>query len=224
MKKFKQLIVFTLALSLSLTGILVYFKFNWWLTGSLSNFKLWYSKFGMFLWLLKILFIIVSSIASILVIQKILSFSYIGFNKIPKQYRVSLFLFCSYLLLAPLFDGNHPFSTFSMYNSFPNWAYNFRLENKEGELIPYAEISSYRSPDATDLYQSFLQKKNIYYGFGKETKEQYEAAGAYTIDVLIDNNKVAKNKIEDVYLTRVYFFVKDHEIVQQKTIVGEKHF
>lgn len=224
MKKFKKNIIFSIATILTLTAILVYVKFDWWLFGSFSEFKLWYSKFGILIWLFKTLFIIVSGIASILIAQKILFFSFIGLNNIPKHIKISLILFCTYLILAPFFDGNHPFSTFSMYNSLPNWAYNFRLENKQGELIPFQQISKFTSTDATDLYGAFMHKKHIDYGFGKESKKNLTEVGDYMLNELIDEDKLAISKLKDIYLTRIHLFVKDDRIIQQKDTISEKHY
>ncbi|MEZ4929721.1 MAG: hypothetical protein R2777_06895 [Chitinophagales bacterium] len=209
---------------LAILGISFALNFNWWFWGSLSQFKQWYSNLGTLVWLFKYILIFLFLCCFGWSLYIVFKYGTFILKKIPFYYKITLFLFVGYLVVSPILNGNHPFSTFPMYNILSEGAYNFVLQDKNGEVVPYNSISKYTSIDVPDLYEAFLTERNIPYGNQMETKEQLNLVGDYLINILIDEDKRKKQGYDYIQLNRLYFTIENDKIVTFKTTLSEKTY
>lgn len=220
----KKQIKYIAIILISILGISFALNYKWWFWGSLSQFKQWYSNIGVLVWLFKYIILLIMLCFIGASIYLILKYVILILKKIPSYYKISLFLFVGYLVVSPILNGNHPFSTFPMYNILSEGAYNFVLQDKNGKVIPYNSISKYTSIDVPDLYEAFLTERNIPYGNQMETKEQLNLVGNYLINILINEDKRKIHQYDYIQLNRLYFTIENDKIVTYKTKLSEKTY
>ena len=91
--------------------------------------------------------------------------------------RKNLMIGIIYLILCLLIGEIHPFTLMPMYNKFVNYAYSFKLTDKEGKVIP---VSSYYSITCGSLAHKFYAISNslaVNCGFEKETTQELRIIG-----------------------------------------------
>lgn len=222
MNKYKKHIISFFSLSLSLIGFFIYYKFDWWILGAISDFKIWHPNTAYLLFALKIIFVALSIFSLTYVLALLSLKAFILFKKIPNYYKFTFGLFTIYLILAPIFNGHHPFSSFPMYNVLSTWAYNFELVDKDDKIIPYKLISNYTSVDAPDIYEAYMRKNNFPYGNDLETMSQLNQAGNFLLPLLVDEQKRISMDIDYIQLNRINYTIKNGSIIKLKTKLSEK--
>lgn len=97
--------------------------------------------------------------------------SFIGFI------RKNLMLGLVYLILCMLIGEVHPFTQMPMYNKFVNYAYSFKVTDKEGKVIP---VNRHYRANCGSLAHKFYAISNslgVNCGFEKETTLELQLIG-----------------------------------------------
>ena len=138
------------------------------------------------------------------------------------------FLFTAYLAVS-LFIGYecHPFSTFPMYNSFPNYAYVFFLKNERNETVYYGlNVANGRKKNAgyvAHVYYSFFNHHHYNVGMGREKPEHLAQAGAQMMDMIMDGENFSTKNFDTLKLYRRYYFLAHNRLKFRDDLMYEKN-
>jgi len=201
----------------------IFLKYPWWVLASLSEFRLWYSNTGVLLWITKsVLFLIGTlSVLSVAVyaLRPVVIYTIIVFknNKFQNIYINTVF-FIVMVIGGWYFKTEHPFCDFPMYNSFPNWSVVFAMEDINGKQLPLSTFSNYSASDIPDLYFNFMNNAHEPYG-RLESNEWALKAGAE-----IGRKIKLKQELKGGFkLVRIYYHIKNHKIVEERTVLYERN-
>lgn len=126
-----------------------------------------------------------------------------------------------YLFGVLVFGEIHPFSTYPMYNSFPNWSYTFYFTDENNKLIPSSELNL-TTGDINHKFYAICLHHGIDYGNGIESSASLYQIGEQMTHMILDPN--VKYKFQTIRLHRIYFKYENDTIIQQDTVIYEKHF
>lgn len=195
-------------------GLLISFMllalFPWWFWGTIKEFKDWYPRIGLILWLLKLV------LGGGVLLGTLYYVRFIPFKKLASVYLFFVFIISSWLI-----GEQHPFSRYPMYNSFPNYAYIFVLENKQNEHLPLIKYSRLNSAEISHLYFSALKKNQILeYGMGVEDdfvdrlnigEEMFEQI----------KWKETKDSLSCLKLSRIFLKIESGKLLKQEKTLYE---
>lgn len=124
-----------------------------------------------------------------------------------------------YLLGFVILGEVHPFSSYPMYNSFPNWSYTFYFTDENDSLIPSDEFDL-SSHAINHIFYALCEDERINYGHGRESKSELFSVGEKMTEMVIPAAK--KMDLSTVKLHRIYFkYVKD-KVVKIDRVIYEK--
>lgn len=134
------------------------------------------------------------------------------------------FLFGAYLLLSLVIGEFHPLSRFPMYNSFPNYAYVFYLNDEKAQLVPYLkyfDFSKNASYVAFDFY-SFFNYNNYPLGYGNENPIHLKKAGESLTNMILEQKGALPYDFDTLKIYRRNYFIKDNHIQYNDHMMYEK--
>ncbi len=141
---------------------------------------------------------------------------------IPLKFRgfikKNLMIGIIYLILCLLIGEIHPFTLMPMYNKFVNYAYSFKVTDKEGKVIP---VSSYYSTTCGSLAHKFYaiaQTFGINYGFDSETPQELQLIGKQLLKELQASRKT-NPQADTIYLYLVNHSFENDSIVKTERLM-----
>lgn len=207
----KNLHTIFLSLAAFLTLILLIITPFWWTTGGLEEFKTWYPDWGILLWIVKWIFILISITSGLYLL-----------SLLHKPVRENTFLFFLFVALSWRIGEQHPFSRIPMYHSFPEHAYVFYLEDQNNLLIPFKTISRLHAAEMSHLYYSALKNRNISYGKGREDSlVNYYHIGLEVfenIDWYSEEDKVGLKLKRKLLITQNDKLIEEEKILYEKSL------
>lgn len=130
-----------------------------------------------------------------------------------KKYWLFLVYVAVSLLIGKEF---HPFSTFPMYNSFPNWGYVFLLKNERNEIVSYGKnFKDGQQKNAGYVghtFYSFMEQNHYPYGYGKEDTAQLHQAGAVLMQMVVKGEVTDTFHFDTLKLYRRFYFLKNEQL------------
>lgn len=137
-------------------------------------------------------------------------------NKVALLFSV----FLLYLLGGLIIGEYHPFSSFPMYNNFPNWSYVFYYVDENNMLIPCNKLKI-NGGNLGHLYATIAEYNKIPTGNGTETPEQLKLIGNQITQQILNQNgePIPYKKIK---LVRIYYHFSNNQIVSERTYMYEK--
>lgn len=122
------------------------------------------------------------------------------------------------------FGEVHPFSSYPMYNTFPNWAYAFYFTDEKGAMIPCSTFHT-SGNELGHLYNAVCASKQIAYGNESETEEQLRVIGEEMMWRLQQKNAAGvPARYSSVRLCRISFRYNDSaQLVKTNKVLCEKH-
>ncbi len=129
---------------------------------------------------------------------------------------MSKYLLLIFYVLISILIGKefHPFSTFPMYNSFPNYGYVFFLKNEKGEIVTFGRNFS-KSKNAGYIAHTFYSLCEHYgfnYGFGKENSEDLKKAGKEMLEMILYNEDEERFNFDSLKLYRRFYFLENKKL------------
>ena len=138
-------------------------------------------------------------------------------KSVHRSYR---FLIAGIYLLGFLILGEvHPFSSYPMYNSFPNWSYTFYFTDENDSLIPSDEFDL-SSGAINHKFYAICKSERINYGHGKESKSELFSIGEKMTEMIIPAAK--KMDLSIVRLHRIHFKYVKGKVVKIDRVIYEK--
>lgn len=213
---------FFLIVAVAILFCYIFLKYTWWLLATVNEFRLWYSNTGMLLWIIKLIFILIGTLSVLYVAFYLFKYIIIYTIKIFKNKKfqniyINTIFFFVMVVGGWYFKTEHPFCDFPMYNSFPNWSVVFAIEDLNGKQLPLSVFSNYSASDIPDLYFNFMNNEKEPYG-RLERKQLALKAGNE-----IGRKIKLKHKVKGGFrLVRIYYFIENHKIIEERTILYER--
>lgn len=140
-----------------------------------------------------------------------------------KRYFIFLFYVAVSLMIGREF---HPFSTFPMYDSFPNWGYVFFLKNEKGEVIPYGKnLRDGKTKNAGYVghtFYSYMQQNHFTYGDGKEDSSQLHSVGRTLMEMILQGESNESFKFDTLRLYRRYYYLRNEQLDYRDDMIYEQ--
>ena len=124
-------------------------------------------------------------------------------------------LLISYVVTSLLVGKEfHPFSTFPMYNSFPNYGYVFFLKNEKNQEVTYGKnfSSSKNAGYVAHTFYSFCNIHNYAFGNGKEESAHLQEAGEALMNMIVKDENTAALPFDTLKLYRRYYFLENDQL------------
>lgn len=119
----------------------------------------------------------------------------------------------------------HPFSTYPMYNSFPNWGYVFYLQDTKGKLLPYSKVMrDARTKNAGYVghtFYSFMERENCRYGDGHEDTACLRRAGAALMQMIWMDEDKSRAGVDSTLLVRRFYYIQDGQMRYRDDVMYE---
>ena len=135
------------------------------------------------------------------------------------------FLLIFYVVVSILIGKDfHPFSTFPMYNSFPNWSYAFYLKNEKGDVVPYRTnfLPGKNAGLVAHQYSSFFSYHNFRCGFGEEDSLNLKMAGKELLGMLLQGENRSKFAFDTLKLYKRFYYLKNDNIMYRDDLMYEQ--
>jgi len=131
------------------------------------------------------------------------------------SYLLGLF----YVAIVQLVGEWHPFSRFSMYSRFPDYADYYFLENGNGQIIPIKEHFTLKADEVKDFVNARMGKYNYSYGNRTSKLENFQHVGAEVLPIIISRRK-KELRFDTVSLKRMYIYKENETIQQEKQLLN----
>jgi hypothetical protein len=137
------------------------------------------------------------------------------------------FIFILYVTISLIVGREfHPFSTFPMYNSFPNWGYVFFMKNEKGDMIPYGpSLSDGQKKNAGYVghtFYSYMEQKSYPFGDGKEDPAHLHNAGEALMKMILLGEDPQKIKADTIKIYRRYYYLKNETMQYRDDMIYEQ--
>ncbi len=132
--------------------------------------------------------------------------------------RKNLMVGIIYLILCLLVGETHPFTLMPMYNKFINYAYSFKVTDKEGKIIPVKQYYNTNCGSLAHKYYAIAQSLGINYGFEKETPKELELTGKQMLKELQERKKM-NPPVDTICLYLVNHSFRNDSIVKTEKLM-----
>lgn len=126
-----------------------------------------------------------------------------------------------YLAGFLIFGEVHPFSSYPMYNSFPNWSYTFYFTDENDSLIP-SHVFDINSGDISHKFYAICEDEKINYGNGVESEEELFHIGKKMTEMILQEKSTYQ--YQKIQLHRRYYKYENRKVVQDNIVMYEKRF
>lgn len=131
-----------------------------------------------------------------------------------KSYLLLILYIAASLLIGKEF---HPFSSFPMYNSFPNWSYVFYLKNERGEEVYYQKTLTHwikkNAGFIAHTFYSYSDYHHYQYGDGREDSIHLSSVGKELIKTILKDEPANRFKFDTLKLYRRYYHLENEQLV-----------
>jgi hypothetical protein len=128
-----------------------------------------------------------------------------------------------YVIGVIIFGEEHPFSKFSMYNSFADYSYVFYFTDNENKMIKCTDLNT-TGTNLAHMYTTICEKNNFKHGHGMESDSELREIGKQMLNITkINNLKYTHNNKKDK-INRMYFYYEGKVIKCKKQEMYETIF
>jgi hypothetical protein len=134
------------------------------------------------------------------------------------------FLFVFYVAISLLIGKEfHPFSTFPMFNSFPNYGYVFFLKNERDEVVTYGRnfAKSKNAGYVAHTYYSFFNSHNYSCGFGEEDSAHVREAGKVLLEMILKDENTDALDFDSLKIYRRFYFLENEQLTFRDDLMYE---
>lgn len=131
-------------------------------------------------------------------------------------------LLISYVVISLLIGKEfHPFSTFPMYSSFPNYGYVFFLKNEKQQIVNFdrnfseAKNAGY----VAHTFYSFCGSHHYSCGFGKEEPTHLKEAGKALLEMIVKDENTAALGCDSLLLYRRFYHLENEQLIYQDDLL-----
>jgi hypothetical protein len=125
-----------------------------------------------------------------------------------------------YLIGVFIFDNAHPFSKFTMYNSFADYSYVFYFTDDKNKMIKCTDLNI-TGTNMAHLYTTICEKNNFSHGHGMESDSVLQVVGKQMLEIIKISNKNKTHGNLTVKLNRLYFFYEGKKIQCKQQLMNE---
>lgn len=151
--KTKQKLIFTVFMLFIISVTPFFLKNINFIFASLEVFKNWYPIYGIQLWIIKCILLVISIISLVLI--------YTTFKQKFNVFLLPTIILVTYFCFAVLFEGHHPFSMINMYSSMNGSVNVFYIDDCNDNLLFLKDISDVGGAELSHYYYNFKLDPNI---------------------------------------------------------------
>ena len=191
-KKNVLCLIGSLAIVLS---VFVLLRYQWWLFGSLSLFRVWYAHFGVAIWIIKSILASIVALADLVMVG--LALFRVGPYLLAKgkthgQLINGCWVAVIYLSISFNVGEVHPFSTLPMYHRIKDDAFLFYIEDENGATIPLQNVGIIPSAFINKHFDTYLNQNKTSFEALSDNPTELRKVGRYIFDKTIDKGKAEK--------------------------------